>query len=522
MVGYRYLILLVGLLLCSCAQVGTISGGEKDITAPKPVADKINPLNGSTRFMVKEVEIPFDEFFRLNNANINIRIVPSHTTIQSRVKGKSLFLSWEDDLQENTTYAIYLNNAVKDITESNDSIIQYVFSTGDELDTLSYSIYVADSWSGKPVAGCLVGIFDPETEELQSFTETDNNGFAKLRYLKEGSYRLAAFMDENGDLEVQKHEAIAFPENDQITLDSAIIDSLPIRLFTPLQEPKIRTSVYISPGYALIGTNRPIVNEALYVNGEQLKEDQYKRLAEDSLEVYMSIAETSSAEFVLKSTEVTDTVTFRFSKSDKEKRITLRPLISNGVLSPWDSVSYFCNDFITSVDTSLIEIVNVTDTTPVHDYTVSTAYNAFEFSFADRENLESLKITLHRGAITTTHGTNTKLITTVKFQSERKYGSLNIDLGYYANEAVILSVLNNGKLIDFMPIKPGSPTVLLDGLAPGDYTFDIVRDENANGRWDVGDYTSRTQPELVDHYSSPTTVRANWEVELSLIPNSDE
>jgi uncharacterized protein (DUF2141 family) len=521
MVGYRYLIFALILLLSACAQIGTISGGPQDTHAPKPIAKKIDPPNGSTRFMVKQVEIPFDEFFRLNNPNINIRIVPSHTTIQSRVKGKSLFLSWEDDLEPNTTYAIYLNNAVKDITESNDSIIQYVFSTGDKLDTLSYSLYVTDAWSAKPVSSCLVGLFDQETDELRSFTETDKSGFAKLNYLKEGNYRLVAFMDENGDLEQQDHEAIAFQATDQLEITTSVADSFPLRLFTPRLEPAIRTSVFIPPGYFLIGATRPIEDEMLSINGDKIDSAHYVRLAEDSLQVFFDVGELSSVEFVLNSKNVQDTASFRFSASDRESSITLRPFIGSGFTSPWDSVSYFCNDFIKAIDTSLIEIVNSEDSSFIRNYSIDNSYNSFTLSFENRKELKSLKVLFKKGAITTTNGSSKLLNTSLTFQSEKKYGSLNVQLGFY-KDPIILMLNRNGKAVQTLPLQAGTESINLEGLTPGDYSFSVVRDANNNGRWDVGDYETLTQPELVDHYSSSTTVRANWEVDVSLIPINEE
>jgi len=521
MVGYRYLIFALTLLLSSCAQIGTISGGPQDTHAPKPVAKKVNPPNGSTRFMVKEVEIPFDEFFRLNNPNINIRIVPSHATLQSRVKGKTLFLSWEEDLESNTTYAIYLNNAVKDITESNDSIIQYVFSTGDKLDTLSYSLYVADAWSAKPVSGCLVGLFDLETDELRSFTETDKSGFAQLNYLKEGNYRLLAFVDENRDLEQQEHEAVAFQATDQLEIIASVADSFPIRLFTPKLAPAIRTSVFIPPGYFLIGGTRPIEDESLYLNGEKIEETHYMRLAEDSLQVFFGVGELPSAEFILNSKNIQDTVTFRFSASDREASVTLRPHIANGLVSPWDSISYFCNDFITAIDTSLIEIVNPEDSSLIRNYSIDHSYNSFTLSFENREELKSLKILFKKGAIMTTNGSSTLLNTSLTFQSEKKYGSLNVQLDFY-KDPIILMLNRNGKAVRTLPLEVGTESINLEGLSPGDYSFSVVRDANNNGRWDVGDHETLTQPELVDHYSSTTKVRANWEVDVSLIPINEE
>ena len=55
-------------------------------------------------------------------------------------------------------------------------------------------------------------------------------------------------------------------------------------------------------------------------------------------------------------------------------------------------------------------------------------------------------------------------------------------------------------------------------LNPGDYTFKIVRDDNKNQKWDTGDLNTRTLPEQIDQYSQATTVRANWEVEVELVP----
>ncbi len=522
MVSYRYLIFITGFLLCACAQVGTISGGPKDNTAPKPVDKNVQPPNGSTRFAQKEVEIPFDEFFRLDNANINIRMVPAHATIDSRVQGKTLYLSWEDELQENTTYAIYLNNAVKDITEGNDSIIQYVFSTGDELDTLSYSLYVADAQSSIPVEGCVVGIFDPETDELKSFTETDAKGFARLSYLKEGDYKLVAFVDENGDLEIQEHESLAFPSRETISIDSAMFDSLPLRLFSPIQEPEIQFSAFVPPGYALIGANRPIENETLFLNGEQLDSSQYQFLSADSMKVFMNIREIATAELAIHSDQLNDTIDFRFAKSDRESVISFRPSIAGGVLSPWDSVSFFANDQIISVDTSQISLFNRKDSIAIRDYQYTFHLNELFISFPNRDSLDLVDVLFNKGSISTVHGSNTRLQNVLTFQNERKYGALNLDLSYYQEQAIVLRVITNKKVVKEFPVKPGNPELLVEGLSPGDYTFNIVIDENANGRWDVGDFETLRQPEVIEFFSTPTTVRANWEVELSLIPLSDE
>ena len=63
--------------------------------------------------------------------------------------------------------------------------------------------------------------------------------------------------------------------------------------------------------------------------------------------------------------------------------------------------------------------------------------------------------------------------------------------------------------------------MILKELLPGEYSFRIILDINNNGRWDVGNLKSRTQAEKINAYTKPTKVRANWEIDLELIPLDD-
>ena len=204
----KYLVItLVGFILSSCAQVGVISGGEVDVSAPQPMVEKIFPKNETVHFNGNSVVIPFNEYFKLVNPLKNIQIIPPHASLTASVQRKTLQLKWKDTLEPNTTYAIYLNNAIKDLTEGNDTIIQYVFSTGAFLDSLSYSVGVVDAGTGEPINECIVGLYQPKTNKLMSFT-TPKNGMATFNYLRPGQYQVIAFVDDNGDLEAQPFEKI--------------------------------------------------------------------------------------------------------------------------------------------------------------------------------------------------------------------------------------------------------------------------------------------------------------------------
>ena len=89
----------------------------------------------------------------------------------------------------------------------------------------------------------------------------------------------------------------------------------------------------------------------------------------------------------------------------------------------------------------------------------------------------------------------------------------------YYNTPVILHVLQSGRTIRTITPKTSLENFMISELEPGDYSFRVIIDENSNGHWDTGDKAEYLQPEKVDVYSTPTKVRANWEVEVTLIPN---
>ena len=515
MAGFRYLVFLV-LFVTSCAQVGTISGGEKDTTAPQVINNKVEPLNESTNFSGNQVSIPFDEFFRLDNPGENIRIVPPHAKIKAQMKKKTLLLSWDDTLQENTTYAIYINNAVKDISEGNDTIIQYVFSTGATLDSLTYRVQIVDAWTNEPVSKCVVGLFDPQTNSIQNFTETDVNGLASLNYIKAGEYLLFAFVDENRDLEVQAHEQVGFPLDNLLSIDSSYVDSIPIRLFSPLPKPKIRTAQFNNPGMFLIGATRPIENEQIYLNGQMVEKESYKWLKKDSLQIFAPNPDSAVAEIILVSEFIQDTASVRLRSSRTPTPIALTSKVLSNTFAPSQPITFVANDWVQAIDTSLITVRNTKDSSLVHDFTYELLYNELSVH-VDKAVFSELAFEFKEGAVTTTHGTSSTQKITVQLEEKRKYGGMSIDLGYYT-EPVLLELYINGKADRLIEVPDPSSVIVLEELLPGDYTFKIIRDRNNNGQWDVGNLVERIQPEIIDVYSTVTKVRANWDVEVELIP----
>lgn len=520
MASFRYLIFSgLCILLFGCAQVGTISGGEKDISAPKPVEGKTTPPSASTNFSTNEIRITFDEFFKLNNPAQNIKMVPPHAQIDAEMKGKVLSLSWKDTLKSNQTYAVYLNGAVKDLTEGNDSIMQYVFSTGSVLDSLNYVVSVADAYSNTTLEKILVALFDPETKELINFGQTNNKGVATLTYLSAGTYELIAFHDLNGDLELQPNEPIGFSSNGNITVhpDSSNYMVDPLLLFSPEKEPEIRTIKYFAPGSIVIGSTREIVNETLYLNGVKVDSSQYVQLSEDSLKVFVNSDTSFRAEIILNSDFVNDTVSCRVVKGRK-RPVLIKCVNSDKTFAPSESIRFEVGDFISAIDTSNVVILNEKDSSLISNDVISWEKNEITLNIP-REEFMEINLEFKDGAIQTLNGVAYKTNFSITLNPARKYGNIVVTMDY--ETPIILELFDRKGLVEKWTLDAPNTPLTISELSPGNYTFRVVLDENGNGKWDTGNYKLRKQPEIIEYYTKPTTVRANWDVEIELIPTSE-
>lgn len=518
----KYIVIaLVGLIVSSCAQIGTINGGEKDIAAPKPIIEKTFPQNEAVNFKSNTVTIPFDEYFKLVNPLKNIQIIPPHASLTSSVKRKTLQITWDDALESNTTYAIYLTNAVKDLTEGNDTIIQYVFSTGSFLDTLSFSVGVADAWTGEPILDCVVAMYHPETNKLISFTEP-KNGIATLNYLRPGSYHVVAFVDENGDLKPQPFENVGFIEQGVVVLDSSFVDSIPLRVYTPELLPKITAIHQLSSCVFEVDFNTFIESPISFaVNGVQLKETEYELTTPTKGHFKLIRPNTSKLELIVTSNNIHDTIVQRLkpiidSSLTIEQNISVRYLVDDNKTSLTLNTNGWMNEK-NSIDTSQIYLKNSLDSSIVRCLGYSCQGTSVTLDFPT--GLEgSYVLICEKGALFSCSKTAGRFEKKITLYSLDAYGEITLDLNNYEG-AICVEVLLREELVRTQTFAANDEKLFfLKQLPPGEYSFKVVRDKNQNGRWDVGNYSELIQPEPVDIYSKKTKVRAGWLVNLTLSP----
>jgi hypothetical protein len=107
--------IVIALLISACAQVGTITGGPADNSAPKVLSQSIE--NKACNVVATEQVLVFDEFIKLDQAPQRILLMPADSRLSFEVKAKQLCIKFEDPLKAKTTYTLTCNGAIKDIND---------------------------------------------------------------------------------------------------------------------------------------------------------------------------------------------------------------------------------------------------------------------------------------------------------------------------------------------------------------------------------------------------------------------
>lgn len=207
----------------SCANTtGAPTGGPKD-TIP-PVITGVAPDSNSINVPVNKTEITlsFNEYVQVKDAEKNIVLSPPQKKRpKTKIKGKSVVVTFDTDLDSNKTYTLYFGSAIVDNNEGNPlSNYVYSFSTGNTLDSMIYSGTVMDYATLLPQKGITVALYSqPKDSSVlntlpDAITKTDDWGYFCFRNLKPIPYALFAFKDDNNNnLYDQGVETIGFTDS---------------------------------------------------------------------------------------------------------------------------------------------------------------------------------------------------------------------------------------------------------------------------------------------------------------------
>jgi hypothetical protein len=499
----RFLALICLLFLVfSCGQIGTISGGPKDEIAPQITSSNLK--DKQLNFSEKIIEFTFDEYIELTKASEQIVLVPADSKLQCALSKRTLRISFDDSLQKNTTYTLYLNSAIKDVTEGNDSLIKFTFSTGPVIDSLSLNVRIFDAFSKEWLPKVTVGLYPNfDDENPRYFTQSQNDGLAHFDALRPGNYFVKAFVDVNQDIRCQKSEMQGF-FIDPILLELEKSDTLILPVSLPFADDKVKNARFIPPG--IIGLHFParMNRSQLKLNGHELGINQLIGIGEDSLLISVGdLKETDlqiSGEF--------DTLSVRNTPKQQAAKISIQYIEKEGLQERFD---FSCTDFIAFIDTTKIILRNLDDSSLV-DFKVD--YLAHRLEIQPKKYVSKLNVSFSEGAI---YGKTTNVSKPfqkeIQWKQDRDFGDLRIQLNDTIS-AGIIHVLQKDQVVRTVVFSELQKINLPD-LLPGEYTFKIILDRNKNGKWDPISPESKTLAEEVLLFKTPVKIRANWEVETN-------
>ena len=246
-------LLLSALLAQRCANAVAPTGGPQD-TMPPVVVDAV-PENRNINFIGKKIEITFDEYITLENANQNVLISPPlNEKPDIKLHNKTVVVKFKEDLAPNTTYTINFGSSIKDLHEGNPfKDYVYSFSTGEFIDTLSIAGTILNAEDKKPVENAYVSLYASDRDNLDSLplsakpnyiSKTDKEGKFRLEGLADQKYLVFALKDVNSNLYFDlPNEEVAFLDTlvpasypwtapKQQALDSTLVDSLTMQVDT--------------------------------------------------------------------------------------------------------------------------------------------------------------------------------------------------------------------------------------------------------------------------------------------------
>lgn len=449
-------------LITGCANIVPPTGGPRD--SLPPVLVKAEPGMNTVRITPKKIVLNFNEYIDLKEIRNNLIVSPVPKimpTVTSHLR--EITIEIRDTLQPNTTYSFNFGRAVTDVNENNVlKNFTYAFSTGNYVDSLSYSGRVIMAYTGKPDSSLIALLHDRlydsavAKERPRYIARLDSSGNFLFTHIRPGIYDLFALKDEAGTHEyTSKAQIFAFADS-------------PVNL-AKSTAPLLLYAYEDTSGFA----KKP--KKTLLPPPAPKKDEKNKRI--------LVVANIPGGFLDLHSQlELSFQTPLKYFDSSK--------------------ISFSSDSFTTISNYHLVLDSTSKKLTLTYAWKPGTLYHVIlQKDFAeDTLNEKLLKID------------------TVKFSTKKEsdYGNLrlrfrNLDLGRHP----VLLFFRSDKL--YMSYKIG-PSLRYNNklFEPGDYQLRILYDTNQNGVWDPGDWYKHLQPEIAVPLKNKVSVRANWDNEIDI------
>ena len=568
-------LLLTAFLAQRCANAVAPTGGPKDDRSP--IVVEAVPENNSVNFIGKKIEITFDEYITLENANQNVLISPPlDEKPDIKLHNKTVVIKFKENLAPNVTYTINFGQAIKDLHEGNlfkDFV--YSFSTGDHIDTLSIGGKVLNAEDKKPVENAYVTLYAADRDNLDSLplsskpnyiTKTDKEGNFKLNGLADKEYLVFALKDVNSNLYYDlPNEEVAFLDtlvsasylqipapqvvaSDSVTTDSSFLvptDTVPQRVF---DQNALKLTLYM---FTEVDSTQMLLEKKLIEEG--LLRFVFRHPAKDVLVMTpdmlpdtFNLVSMHSAEYdtiwwyftpnvmdslwvqVKHDTVINDSTRYslKFKEAGGNRRRKTEPKklsVSNNLLG---------RDGLKPDQELILKFSE-----PVIDYQMRDSaifkcdtnvyYNRLAFEKADEYGLQyrlttpfspdsSYRIEIPDSVFFGIRGrTNEAIKVDFHVLNDDEFGNIYITvIPPEGLKQVIVQLTNESGTVLKEQVITQKEEVMFDYLMPAKYRLRAILDADGNGKWSTGNYHHHSLPETVIDYKDPLEIKAGWDIDL--------
>lgn len=515
-------IVILAISIIGCANRGTPSGGEKDVTPPEIIRSV--PENFSTNFSGNEIVIYFDEYVKLKNIQKQLIVSPpmdpAPEIVPLSTASKYIKVTIKDTLEANTTYALNFGQSIVDNNEENPyPYYRYVFSTGPTIDSLSVKGKVIDAKNRTTDTYISVMLYPVDStyndsiiykEKPKYVTNTlDSTTAFSIDNIKAGKYLLVALKEENTNFTYE-------PKTDKIGFYKDFIDVpkdtlYDIKLFNEILDFKAyrpKQSAGQKIAFPFEGEHNGLSIEMLSDLPNNFDYRITKKKDVDTLYYwYRPNLDLDSTQFVLKRLRYTDTLNHRFFALDKDSlTVSVEP---RGTLNYDEILSIKGTIPFVKLDQNLVTILDK-DSLKV-DYTVKldSLDNAYQLNF-DKKESETYRVEILPNALEDFFGnTNDTIQRTLKTKEYTEYSDVRLTLVNAEYPVIVQLVDNNDKVFYEKYVTENKP-IDFEHISPKDYYVKVIFDSNKNGKWDPGNFLKRIPPERVAYFPELAEARANW------------
>lgn len=528
-----FLLLILNIILLSCARVGSPVGGPKDIIAPKFTGSNIDTARVNVPVDIKELKLYFDEYIQVKDIQKNLNISPPirYTKILPTTMGnRYILIQWDENLQENTTYNFNFGNAISDLNEGN--ILPYynfAFSTGDKLDDLYISGDVIDGMARRAENNTqtttdtkrnyVVGLYQESdsikySQKPYYITKADPDGYFELNYLSPGIYRILAFDDENQNSVYDTgKEAVGF-NRDMIDLKENI-SGMQIVVYPSKKALKYKEMKESTGGAIMLFEGNPEKVEVTSLS-EKLKDYRVTHKPKsDTVNIWFDAVKQDIG------VKQSENIKFRYVADGKEGEASLFYRLNpknemtgasvESKIAPSKNFEILWNYPVERIQSESWTLkVDSVNTVPFTAKISEENPNKIQVS-ANFEIGKKYALTVPRETVHSYYTSNAKAyLFNFEIDKAENFGSFNLTIENKPEAKFWIQFLDEKGDVQFSKFTTEATHQFKD-IKPGKYNLRILVDNNGNGYWDATDFVNQTYAEDVYMFPKEIEIRPLWE-----------